>query len=54
MDDGKRFYSDGRCSGVCSSVKREEVWRRGRGGSKLSLSGGIRMTGSAVQAVDVV
>ena len=34
-----------------SLLKREEVWRRG--GSRFTLRGGRRMTGSALQALGV-
>ena len=51
-DDGKRPSGDGRCGGDVWRKQREEVWRRG--GSKSSRTGGWRMTGSALQAMDVV
>ena len=54
-DDGKRSSGGGRCIGIAS---RRECWNwegvQGEGSSKFDRIGGIRMTGSAFKAMDVV
>ena len=46
-DDGKRLPAMDVVEQCVTLWKREEVWRRG--GSRVTLTGGMRMTGSAFQ-----